>query len=44
MNAKPRFPGHIQPNIPLWLNESAENTPEGAALRIDAATKAGKLL
>lgn len=41
VNAQPRFPGHIQPNIPKWLNASAENTPQGAAMRIAAATKAG---
>lgn len=42
INAQPRYPGHIQPNIPLWLNKSAENTPEGAAMRIEAATDAGE--
>jgi hypothetical protein len=42
VNAQPRFPGHIQPNIPKWLNSSAENTPDGAAMRIDAAAKAGR--
>eukprot|EP00730_Choanoeca_flexa_P013777 TRINITY_DN5699_c0_g1_i1.p1 TRINITY_DN5699_c0_g1~~TRINITY_DN5699_c0_g1_i1.p1 ORF type:complete len:418 (+),score=66.87 TRINITY_DN5699_c0_g1_i1:103-1356(+) len=41
INAQPRFPGHIQPNIPLWLNSSAENTPAGAQQRINAATSAG---
>lgn len=41
INAEPRFDGHIQPNIPKWLSSAPENTPDGAQLRIDAATDAG---
>ena len=38
--AKPRFPGHHQPNIPLWGHED-ESKPEVMAKKIDAAADHG---
>ena len=39
-NAKPRFPGHRQPNIPLW-GYTDESQPEAMAQKIDAAVNHG---
>jgi hypothetical protein len=39
-NAKPRFPGHHQPNIPLW-GYSDESDPAEMAKKIDAAANNG---
>jgi hypothetical protein len=41
-----RFPDHVQPNLPHneppgWGVDSAENTPEGMKVKIDAATQHG---
>ncbi|RYX84497.1 hypothetical protein EON83_10180 [bacterium] len=39
-NAKPRFPGHQQPHVPLWGYED-ESDPKVMAKKIDAASKHG---
>jgi hypothetical protein len=39
-NAKPRFEGHVQPNVPLWGYED-ESKPEVMAKKIDAAADHG---
>ena len=38
--ARPRFPGHRQPNVPLWGYED-ESDPEAMAKKIDAAADHG---
>lgn len=38
--AKPRFPGHIQPHVPLWGYED-EADPKVMAKKIDAAADHG---
>lgn len=38
--AKPRFPGHVQPNVPLWGYED-ESDPMVMAKKIDAAADHG---
>ncbi len=38
--AKPRFPGHHQPNVPLWGYED-ESDPKAMARKITAASEAG---
>ena len=38
--AKPRFPGHHQPNVPLW-GETDESDPKAMAQKIDAAADHG---
>jgi hypothetical protein len=45
IHAKPRYPGHLQPNLPLeapgfGMNQS-EDDPEVFAKKIDAATSNG---
>ena len=39
-NAKPRFPGHHQPNVPLW-GYTDESNPKDMAQKIDAAASHG---
>ena len=39
-DAKPRFPGHHQPNVPLW-GYTDESKPEAMAQKIDAAASHG---
>jgi hypothetical protein len=39
-NAKPRFPGHVQPNVPLWGYED-ESDPKVMAKKIAAAADHG---
>lgn len=39
-NAKPRFPGHRQPNLPLW-GFTDESDPKAMAQKIDAAADHG---
>ncbi len=39
-NAKPRFPGHQQPNVPLW-GYTDESDPQAMAQKIDAAANHG---
>lgn len=39
-NAKPRFPGHHQPNVPLW-GYTDESDPKVMAQKIDAAANNG---
>lgn len=39
-NAKPRFPGHVQPNIPAW-GYTNEADPKDMAQKIDAAADHG---
>ncbi|RYZ68740.1 MAG: hypothetical protein EOP09_08985, partial [Proteobacteria bacterium] len=39
-NAKPRFPGHQQPHVPLW-GYGDESDPKVMAQKIDAAAKYG---
>jgi len=39
-NAKPRFPGHHQPNVPLW-GYTDESDPKAMAQKIDAAADHG---
>jgi hypothetical protein len=39
-NAKPRFPGHHQPNVPLW-GYTDESAPKAMAQKIDAAADHG---
>lgn len=39
-NAKPRFPGHRQPNLPLW-GYTDESDPKAMAQKIDAAADHG---
>ena len=38
--AKPRFPGHHQPNVPLW-GYTDESDPKAMAQKIDAAADHG---
>jgi hypothetical protein len=38
--ARPRFPGHVQPNVPLWGYED-ESDPKVMARKIDAAADHG---
>lgn len=38
--AKPRFPGHVQPNVPLW-GETDESDPKQMAQKIAAAADHG---
>jgi hypothetical protein len=39
-NAKPRFPGHVQPNVPAW-GYTDEADPKDMAQKIDAAADHG---
>ncbi len=39
-NAKPRFPGHHQPNVPLW-GYTDESDPKAMAQKLDAAADHG---
>ncbi len=39
-NAKPRFPGHVQPKVPLWGYQD-ESDPKVMAQKIDAAADHG---
>jgi hypothetical protein len=39
-DAKPRFPGHLQPNVPAWGYEM-DNDPAVMAKKIDAAADNG---
>ena len=39
-HAQPRFPGHLQPNVPLWGYEM-DNDPTVMAKKIDAAADHG---
>lgn len=39
-NARPRFPGHHQPNVPLW-GYTDESDPQAMAQKIDAAADNG---
>jgi hypothetical protein len=45
INAKPRYPGHLQPNIPLEADGFGMNAPEdqpaNMAIKIDAAVANG---
>ena len=38
--ARPRFPGHVQPNVPLW-GHTDESDPKAMAQKIDAAAENG---
>ena len=40
LNAKPRFPGHEQPRLPLW-GAKQESDPEAMEKKIDAAADHG---